>query len=423
MSGRTPEDLEALLEDAILLEDAVAVAGLFEPRGLLDPGDGEPARGTAEIVRSARRLWADGRDRYLADPGRVVRAHDLALVVGAVCVTVARRGPDGFWRYPFAVFDRTDDGSGHHTGQDTRQDRRRGGAMGTTTDDRCTVVSEDGTEIVLHRVGSGPSRLLCVPGGPTTGARWAAVAALLDGRRECWLMDRRGRGASGNGAEPYAFEREFADVGAAVDALGPGTDVAGHSSGAVCVLGAALAGAPVGSLLLYEPPWHLPDHPVPSGAVEAFARGVADGNRDDALAFALREMVGMPPRAVEALRGTPLWGEYRTHLHTWPREMRALPDLPPVERLEAVTVPVLMLLGEHTGAYLRLVTERLSAALPAATVRALPGEGHGALGTAPHLVAAAIADLPPGGSGQRAVQPDQRTGVTTSTGPSGGAMA
>jgi hypothetical protein len=101
MGGRTAEELESLLEDAVVLCDAPAAAALFEPGGVLVAGLGVPATGRVEVECAAAGLWACG---YVADPRRVLRGHGLALVVGARSVTVARREDDGIWRYAFAVF-------------------------------------------------------------------------------------------------------------------------------------------------------------------------------------------------------------------------------------------------------------------------------------------------------------------------------
>ena len=99
--GRTPEELESLLEDAVVLRDASATAALFELDGVLVAGRRTPATGRVDVARAARRLGDCG---YVADPRRVLRGHGLALVVGPRSVTVARRGSDGMWRYAFAVF-------------------------------------------------------------------------------------------------------------------------------------------------------------------------------------------------------------------------------------------------------------------------------------------------------------------------------
>jgi hypothetical protein len=100
--GRTPEELESLLEDAFVTRDAEALCLMFEDGGVLIDGEGGPAaRGGAEIVRLARALWA--RDRtYVAEPRRVVQARGTALVLGGG-TAVVRRGADGDWRYAIAL--------------------------------------------------------------------------------------------------------------------------------------------------------------------------------------------------------------------------------------------------------------------------------------------------------------------------------
>jgi hypothetical protein len=101
--ARTPEELEALFEDAFVLRDPGALAPLFEARALLVTGGvaGE-ARGSQEISRSTSALWAQGHT-YLADPRRVVQAHDLALVLAAQGTSVVRRAADGAWRYAISL--------------------------------------------------------------------------------------------------------------------------------------------------------------------------------------------------------------------------------------------------------------------------------------------------------------------------------
>jgi hypothetical protein len=102
-AARTPEELEALFEDAFVLRDPRAVAPLFEARALLVAGGvtGE-ARGSDDVARSAAALWS--RDfTYVADPRRVIQAHDIALVLATAATSVVRRGADGAWRYAITL--------------------------------------------------------------------------------------------------------------------------------------------------------------------------------------------------------------------------------------------------------------------------------------------------------------------------------
>jgi hypothetical protein len=98
-AGRTPEELETLLEDAFVLHDHDAVAQLFEAEAVLSAGGAlQDACGIDEITRSIAAMW-DFQRTYLADPRRVLQGHDTALILGGHAINVARRGHDGSWRY------------------------------------------------------------------------------------------------------------------------------------------------------------------------------------------------------------------------------------------------------------------------------------------------------------------------------------
>jgi hypothetical protein len=101
--ARTPEELEALFEDAFVLRDPRAVAPLFEARALLVArGVTSEVRGSDEIAVSVPALWS--RDfTYVARPGQVAQAHDVALVLATGGTSVVRRGSDGAWRYAISL--------------------------------------------------------------------------------------------------------------------------------------------------------------------------------------------------------------------------------------------------------------------------------------------------------------------------------
>jgi hypothetical protein len=101
--GQSPEELETLLEDAILLGDADTIACLFEPGGLLilDEATRE-LRGRGEIRQAGPALRLD-RCGYLAAPRQVFQARDTALLLGPGVVNVVRRSKDGTWRYAVCI--------------------------------------------------------------------------------------------------------------------------------------------------------------------------------------------------------------------------------------------------------------------------------------------------------------------------------
>ena len=102
VSARTPEELETLLEDALVLRDRQALAELFEAGAVLVVGEERPARGAEAIARLALATWADDRT-YVADLRRVLQTRDLALIVAEGGINVVRRDSDGVWRYAIVL--------------------------------------------------------------------------------------------------------------------------------------------------------------------------------------------------------------------------------------------------------------------------------------------------------------------------------
>jgi ketosteroid isomerase-like protein len=101
--ARTPEELEALFEDAFVTRDAEALCGMFAEGAVLAIGEGPgAARGSEQIGRLVTALWTGDRT-YVADPRRVVQARDTALVLADGAINVVRRGSDGAWRYAIAL--------------------------------------------------------------------------------------------------------------------------------------------------------------------------------------------------------------------------------------------------------------------------------------------------------------------------------
>ena len=101
--ARTPEELEALFEDAFVTRDREALPGMLVDGAVLVVGEGrDAARGPEAIARLARALWKGDRT-YVAEPRRVVQARDIALVLAKGATSVVRRGSDGVWRYTIAL--------------------------------------------------------------------------------------------------------------------------------------------------------------------------------------------------------------------------------------------------------------------------------------------------------------------------------
>lgn len=249
------------------------------------------------------------------------------------------------------------------------------------------VISSDGTRIGFERSGAGPA-LVIVHGGVNSAADWKRVAALLSPRFDCLVMDRRGRGASGDGPV-HSLRHEAEDIAAVLAAAGDGAVLFGHSYGAVCALEAALI-APVARLIVYEPPLLASTDP---GYAAAFQAQLDAGETEAALADFLLNLTGMPAAALEPLRASAAWQRMLAVAWTLPREADALSRLGPMARYAAIAVPVLAITGGDTRGHQLAATEALAAVIPGLQRLTLPGHGHAAHRSGPESIAEAIADF------------------------------
>lgn len=96
--ARSPEELETLLEDALLVGDRNALVDLFEEGAVLTVAGERSARRAQPVAELALATWS-GDHSYVADPRQVIQARDVALVITGRGTNVARRDRDGAWRY------------------------------------------------------------------------------------------------------------------------------------------------------------------------------------------------------------------------------------------------------------------------------------------------------------------------------------
>lgn len=247
------------------------------------------------------------------------------------------------------------------------------------------------------RVGAAGARphppLLLVHGATADHTTWRAVGPRFALSRRVFAMDRRGRGASGD-APAYAIEREYEDVAAVADAIAAtapdgAVDVAGHSYGGRCGLGAGLVTPAIRRLVVYEGAPVPPGMSYrPPGMVEAVRAALDRGDREAALSTFLAGIVGMSDAGLEAYRRDPVWPARVAAAHTILREIEAeATDAASIEALAAVRVPVLLVLGSISRSPFRIGTDALAARLAEARVAVIDGAAHAAHHThAPEFV-------------------------------------
>ena len=253
-----------------------------------------------------------------------------------------------------------------------------------------SVRSPDGTRIGFVKMGSGPA-LVLVHGVLNTADQWLPVAIAMSDHCMCFVMDRRSRGRSGDGAD-YSLDRQIEDIQAVLDAAGPGASLLGHSSGAIYALETARR-FPVGRLVLYEPPLHF-QGPKAEGLVDRIRAKVESKQFENAVTIFLKEEARVPEDALSGVQATPLWDQMVALAPTLLGELEMILRLgPSVERYRDVSIPTLLLSGTETVDHPSFATKALQDTLPNVRKAMLDGQGHGANGEAPDMVARAVTDF------------------------------
>ena len=241
------------------------------------------------------------------------------------------------------------------------------------------IESVDGTKIAYKRVGEGPP-LVLVHGTAMHHTAWRWVQPYLSERFTLYMVDRRGRGQSGD-ADEYTFERELEDVLAVIERIGAPVGLLGHSFGALLALEVARRTTALRGLILYEPPsrvtelrlrpselWSLLEDGNQEQVIKRFLQTVAGGGN-------IEEWLIWPDDVVDT-----------RNAYTVAREVQVANSYKLSPGL-GISVRTLLLVGEQTHDVLKESTAALDAALSDSRLHTFEGLGHGALINAPNRFA------------------------------------
>ena len=249
--------------------------------------------------------------------------------------------------------------------------------------------------------GKGPDIVL-VHGALGDTRQWKPMVETLSHGHRVIAVGRRFHWPSHSvpGDSEYTFQAQSADLNALLATFDHPVDLVGHSYGAGVALLTALSHPErVRSLTLIEPPFAS----VVSPSAPGFANERA--SRDSMLgAVRAAAAAGVPERTAEVvmdwMQGSP--GGFQR----LPREVRAqmvdnvatvipmFASPPPrvtCDRLHELQVAVLVLRGENTRTWFRLIAEATAACLPHAESGTIPASGHMSIVENPSATAKLVA--------------------------------
>ena len=255
-----------------------------------------------------------------------------------------------------------------------------------------SVTSKDGTKIEYAKSGNGPALILVAGAlGQKDSAFMTPYAAELAKNFTVYNYDRRGRGGSTD-TLPYTVDKECQDIAALAKEAGGAPFVFGLSSGGALALEAALRGVPMSKLIVYEPPYMLPDakgKPAPDFEAK-LKRYAAEERRSEAVSYFMRT-VGVPAFGVFIMKMLPFWKGLKATAHTLPYDARIMDGFGvPGARFSAIHVPTLVGTGEKSPKNLQNTAQELSKVLPKPTLRRLAKQNHG---VKPSVIAPVIVEF------------------------------
>lgn len=244
-------------------------------------------------------------------------------------------------------------------------------ALGGKSGNR-TVNSTDGTELAVRHTGEGDPMVL-VHGSLDGIGAFSLVELRLADDYSVWAYDRRGRGGSADGPD-YSLDREVEDLRSVVAATGGVPHVVAHSFGAVIALQGRLAGVPMRSLTVYEPP--INGDTIDPEQIADLGLTVAEGRLDDAIRAMGNGIAGLTDDEVAtAMKVPPVRKSLRDGVRVVVREIDAVRGCE-WSTLAVTDVPTLILRGERSRAAVYPRHEQDSELAPNGASAVLADQGH-----------------------------------------------
>jgi pimeloyl-ACP methyl ester carboxylesterase len=241
-----------------------------------------------------------------------------------------------------------------------------------------TVTSKDGTSIAYTVTGTGPALIYIY--GATCFKDFMPIKQDVKAFAQAFTVynyDRRGRGQSDD-TQPWTLQKEIDDIEAIADAAGGQVLLYGHSSGAVLALEAALAlQGKVAKIAVYDASYiadvsEKPEYQTLEDTVQSHLKA---GKNAKALRTFMQG-IGMPAFLAALMPLFPGWQHMKRLAPTLIYDINLTKDVPPLQRLSTIPVPVLVLSGSKNPPVITNVHRMLAANIPGNTSEIIQGQDH-----------------------------------------------
>lgn len=229
--------------------------------------------------------------------------------------------------------------------------------------------------------------LVVVPGVLADAESFLPVVEALDRPEPVLVIDRRGRGGSGELGSQYSFDTEVGDLSAWISELDTPVRLIGWSYGGTITIETAAVDDRVAGVVAYEPGLG----PIGVSALPALEQA----DLEERVRIFNVEISGFSSDHVEALRTTPVWKVLTQLAAPAPNELAAINDFHPTS--DWTSLEVELILGEHNHGIepYGVAFARVADRLPRSRTTLLPGHGHLAHAEDPTALGRLIGELLP----------------------------
>lgn len=240
------------------------------------------------------------------------------------------------------------------------------------------TVSRDGTRIAYAKTGSG--ELVIAVFGATCFKDFLPVKSDVKTLSKYFTVinyDRRGRGGSLQHSS-WSLQKEIEDIDALIDDNGGSAYIYGHSSGAVIALEAAVTlENKIKGVMIYDASYVSSQTEKETyNSTKVTVENLLKSRQNAKAIKTFLTEIGMPKMSAILLPLIPGWKTMKRLAPTLMYDITLTENLPPLERLQRISVPVLILAGDKNPESIMKVYSHIVDTIPNNQHHILVGRDH-----------------------------------------------